>query len=120
MLGAFLFGLLLPFGVTYVRLFLDTKIHNEEDIQKVFTDVPILGHIPKISLNDKLDNTATSRSMIAEASRALMSNISYLPPRKKDSKGNVILFTSSIQGEGKSFCAFHNAITVSNLNKKYC
>ncbi len=118
MLGAFLFGLLLPFGVTYVRLFLDTKIHNEEDIQKVFTDVPILGHIPKISLNDKLDNTATSRSMIAEASRALMSNISYLLPRKKDSKGNVILFTSSIQGEGKSFCAFHNAITVSNLNKK--
>ncbi|WP_289661598.1 GumC family protein [Flavobacterium panacagri] len=118
MLGAFMFGLLLPFGITYVRLFLDTKIHNEEDIQKVFTDVPILGHIPKISLNDKLDNTATSRSMIAEASRALMSNISYLLPRKKESKGNVILFTSSIQGEGKSFCAFHNAITVSNLNKK--
>lgn len=118
MLGAFLFGLLLPFGVTYVRLFLDTKIHNEEDIQKVIKDVPILGHIPKISLNDKLDNTATSRSMIAEASRALMSNISYLLPRKKESKGNVILFTSSIQGEGKSFCAFHNAITISNLNKK--
>ncbi len=118
MLGAFMFGLLLPFGITYMRLFLDTKVHNEEDIQKVISDIPILGHIPKISLNDKLDNTATSRSLIAEASRALVSNISYLMPRKKDSKGNVILFTSSIQGEGKSFCAFHNAITVSNLNKK--
>lgn len=118
MLGAFMFGLLLPFGVTYMRLFLDTKIHNEEDIQKVIKDIPILGHIPKISLNDKLDNTATSRSLIAEASRALVSNISYLMPRKKDSKGSVILYTSSIQGEGKSFCAFHNAITVSNLNKK--
>ncbi|SFD16073.1 GumC family protein [Flavobacterium phragmitis] len=118
MLGAFMFGLLLPFGVTYMRLFLDTKIHNEEDVQKVIKDIPILGHIPKISLNDKLDNTATSRSLIAEASRALVSNISYLMPRKKDSKGSVILYTSSIQGEGKSFCAFHNAITVSNLNKK--
>lgn len=118
MLGAFMFGLLLPFGITYVRLLLDTKVHNEEDIQKVISDVPILGHIPKINLNDKLDNTATSRSLIAEASRALMSNIYYLLSRKKDTKGSVILFTSSIQGEGKSFCAFHNAITVSNLNKK--
>lgn len=118
MLGAFMFGLLLPFGITYLRLYLDTKIHNEEDIQKVITDIPILGHIPKININEKLDNTATSRSLIAEASRALVSNISYLLPRNKESKGNVILFTSSIQGEGKSFCAFHNAITVSNLNKK--
>lgn len=118
MLGAFLFGLLVPFGFTYAKLFFDTKVHNEEDIQKIITNIPILGHIPKISLNDKLDNTATSRSMIAEASRALVSNVSYLLPKKEENKGSVILFTSSIQGEGKSFCAFHNAITVSNLNKK--
>lgn len=118
MLGAFMFGLLLPFGVTYVRLYLDTKIHNEEDIQDVIGDIPILGHIPKINNNEKLNNTATSHSLIAEASRALVSNISYLLPRNKENKGSVILFTSSIQGEGKSFCAFHNAITTSNLNKK--
>jgi len=118
MLGAFMFGLLLPFGVTYARLFFDTKIHNEEDIQKIISNIPILGHIPKISLNDRLDNTATSRSMIAESSRALVSNVSYLLPKKEENKGNVILFTSSIQGEGKSFCAVHNAITISNLNKK--
>lgn len=118
MLGAFMFALLLPFGITYLRLYFDTKLHNEEDIQKVVANVPILGHIPQIKLNEKLDNTATSRSMIAEASRALVSNISYLLPAKKENKGNVILFTSSIQGEGKSFCAFHNAITISNLNKK--
>lgn len=118
MLGAFMFGLLLPFGVTYVRLYLDTKIHNEEDIQDVIGDIPILGHIPKINNNEKLNNTATSHSLIAEASRALVSNISYLLPRNKENKGSVILFTSSIQGEGKSFCAFHNAITLSNLNKK--
>lgn len=118
MLGAFLLGLLLPFGITYVRLYLDTKIHNDEDIQKIITDVAILGHIPQVKANEKLDNTATSRSTIAEATRALVSNISYLMPRKKDNKGSVVLFTSSIQGEGKSFCAVHNAITVSNLNKK--
>jgi capsular exopolysaccharide synthesis family protein len=118
MLGAFMLGLLLPFGIIYVRLSLNTKIHNEEDIQKIIPNVPLLGFIPKIENKEKLDNTATSRSMIAEATRSLVSNISYLLPGKKENKGNVILFTSSVQGEGKSFCAFHNAITVSNLNKK--
>ncbi|OXA88970.1 GumC family protein [Flavobacterium hercynium] len=116
--ASFLLGFLLPFGVIYLRLTLDTKIHNEEDIQKVMTNIPILGFIPKIDTSEKLDNTATSRSLIAEASRALVSNVSYLLPRKKDNKGDVILFTSSIQGEGKSFSAFHNAITLSNHNKK--
>lgn len=118
MIGAFLLGLLLPFGIIYVNLHLDTKIHNEEDIQEVNADIPFLGYNPKIKTDEKLDNIASSRSLIAEASRTLFSNISYFLPRKKENKGNVILFTSSIQGEGKSFCAFHNAITISNLNKK--
>ena len=118
MLGAIMFGLLVPFGITYIRLNLDNKIHNEEDIQKAVGNIPVLGYIPKINSKEKLDNTATSRSLVAEASRALFSNISYLLPRKIENKGNVILFTSAIQGEGKSFCAFHNAITISNLNKK--
>jgi capsular exopolysaccharide synthesis family protein len=118
MLGAFLFGLLVPFGIIYAKFSLDTKIHNEDDIQKVIGDIPMLGYIPKINIDDKLDNTANSRSLIAESTRTLVSNISYLVNRKKDDKGNIILITSSSQGEGKSFCAFHTAISISNLNKK--
>lgn len=118
MLGAFLLGLLIPFGIIYINLQLDTKIHNEEDIQKVNDSIPFLGYIPRVNRNEKLDNTANSRSLIAEATRTLFSNISYLLPEKKENIGSVILFTSSIQGEGKSFSSFHNAITISNLNKK--
>jgi capsular exopolysaccharide synthesis family protein len=118
MLGAFLLGLLIPFGVIYVSLQLDSKIHNEEDIHKINATIPFLGYIPRISSKDKLDNSANSRSLIAEATRTLVSNINYLLPGKNENKGKVILVTSSIQGEGKSFCAFHNAITLSNLNKK--
>lgn len=118
MLGAFLFGLLFPFGIIYTSLSLDTKIHNEEDILKIIANVPVLGFIPKIDTKEKLDNSATSRSLIAEATRTLVSNLSYLFPSKMENKGNVILFTSSIQGEGKSFCAFHTAVTISHQNKK--
>ena len=118
MLGALLLGLLLPFGVIYVGLQMDSKIHNEEDIKKVNDTIPFLGYMPIIGSKDKLDNSANSRSLLAEASRTLFSNLSYLLPVKTENKGSVILFTSSIQDEGKSFCAFHNAITISNLNKK--
>ncbi|TRX27577.1 polysaccharide biosynthesis tyrosine autokinase [Flavobacterium franklandianum] len=118
LLGAFLLGLLLPFGIIYLNLQLDSKVHNEDDIHKVNANIPFLGFIPKANPNDKLDNTANSRSLIAEASRTLVSNIFYLLPGKNENIGKVILFTSSIQGEGKSFCAFHNAITLSNQNKK--
>ena len=118
MIGAFMFGLLLPLGIIYLNLLLDTKIHSEDDIHKDFSHIPFLGIIPKVDSNKQLDNTANSNSVIAEATRILFSNISFLLPRKKEKKGNVLLFSSSIHGEGKSFCAFHNAVTISNLNKK--
>ncbi|WP_264565351.1 GumC family protein [Flavobacterium sp. N3904] len=118
MIGAFMFGLLLPFGAIYLNLLLDTKIHTEDDIHKGFSHIPFLGVIPKVDENKKLDNTASSNSVIAEATRILFSNLSFLLPKKKEKKGNVLLFCSSIHGEGKSFCAFHSAVTISNLNKK--
>jgi capsular exopolysaccharide synthesis family protein len=118
MIGAFMFGLLLPFSFIYLSLLLDTKIHSEDDIHKDFSNIPFLGVIPKVDDIKKLDNTASSNSVIAEATRILFSNISFLLPKKTEKKGNVILFCSSIHGEGKSFCAFQNAVTISNLNKK--
>ena len=118
MLGAILFSFLLPFGFVYVKLKMDSKIHTQEDLTGQLADIPFLGNIPEIDSNEKLDNSATSRSLIAEATRTLFSNISYLLAHDKDQKGKVVLFTSSIQGEGKSFCAFHNAVTIGNLNKK--
>lgn len=118
MLGAIVLGLLLPFGGIYLNLLLDTKIRSEDDIHKGFSHIPFLGIVPKVDNATKLDNTASSNSVIAEATRILFSNISFLLPRKIEKKGNVLLFCSSIHGEGKSFCAFHNAVTISNLNKR--
>lgn len=118
MLGSVLLGLLLPFGIIYMNRQMDSKIHDEQDLRGAFADIPFLGVIPKIDTKEKLDNTANSRSTIAEATRSLFSNISYLLTHKEEQKGSVLLVCSSIQGEGKSFCAFHNAITISNLNKK--
>lgn len=118
LLGATLFAFVFAFGIVYFIFQMDSKIHSEEDFQGELANIPFLGSIPKIPGNEKLDNSAVSRSVIAEATRTLCSNIAYLMPKNEDKKGNVVLFSSSIQGEGKSFCSFHNAITMSNLNKK--
>jgi capsular exopolysaccharide synthesis family protein len=117
-LGAFLFGLLLPFGIVYLRLQLDTKIHSEEDLLSQIKDVAFLGTIPQIKASEKLFNTADSRSPIAEVNRSLFSNMVYLLPQKQVDKGHVVLYSSSIKGEGKTFSAYHSALTISNLNKK--
>jgi uncharacterized protein involved in exopolysaccharide biosynthesis len=117
-LGAFLFGLLLPFGIVYLRLQLDTKIHAEEDLRSQINDATFLGTIPQVQSDEKLLNTASSRSAISEATRSLFSNITYLLSQKQVGKGHVVLYSSSIKGEGKTFCAYHSALTISNLNKK--
>jgi capsular exopolysaccharide synthesis family protein len=118
LIGAFLLGLLLPLSVLYIRLQLDTKIHNEQDLLLHISDAAFLGTIPQVDPDEKLSNSPVSRSSLAEATRSIFSNISYLLPRKEDGLGSVLLFTSSIKGEGKSFSSFHNAVTISNLNKK--
>ena len=118
LLGAFLFGLLLPFGIVYLLLALDTKIHHEEDILNQISDAAFLGTIPQVKEIEKLINTPNSRSLLAESIRSIFSNISYLLTQKQDSKGAVILVSSSIKGEGKSFTAYHTALTISHLNKK--
>lgn len=118
LLGAFLFGLLLPFGIVYLLLALDTKIHHEEDLLHQISDAVYLGALPEVKNSEKLINTPNSRSQIAESTRSIFSNLSYLQPQKQDDKGTVVLVTSSIKGEGKSFIAYHTAKTISHLNKK--
>jgi capsular exopolysaccharide synthesis family protein len=117
-LGAFLFGLLLPFGVVYLRLQLDTKIHSEEELLSQIKNIAFLGTIPTVKFSEKLFNTANSRSPVAEATRSLFSNISYLLPQKQVGKSHIVLYSSSVKGEGKTFSAYHTAMTISNSNKK--
>lgn len=52
------------------------------------------------------------RSLIAEQFRELRTNLSYVTANAKD-KCKVILITSSIPGEGKSFVAINTAISLS-------
>ncbi len=79
------------------------------------TDAPILGKIPhtrKKNSNVVFENPTSS---MAEAYRTLRTNIEY---RFKEIPQKVILVSSSIEGEGKSFNALNIAMSYAQLGRK--
>lgn len=108
-----LLGLLLPFGVSYLFELLNTKIGTKKEIEDR-TGLPIIGEIGHNNSTKTLVVARSSRSLITEQYRALMTNLHFLFSHQND---KVILFTSSISGEGKTSVAI-NLATMYSLNDK--
>ena len=114
-LVSFAIGLILPLGIIYLTILLDTKLHFKSEIEKQLPSIPIIAEIPFISSDNKLIRHF-DRSILSEAFRILRTNLNFLTPITD--KGSVFFVTSSIKGEGKTFIALNLAITLSTLNKK--
>ena len=120
-LGAIALGLLIPFSILFVLFALDTKIHNRKDIEKEVSDANIIGEIPEVPRAAALLYTnPNDRTILAEAARILSANLEFVLSKKEKEKGkgHVVLCTSSIQGEGKSFAAINLSLAMASLNKK--
>lgn len=112
-------GFLIPFTIIYVLFKTDNTLYNKKDIAKAVPNAKIIGEIPLISeSNTTLHADPNDRSILAEAARILASNVEYTLPKKEKGKGQVILCTSSIQGEGKSFVAMNLSLAMAGLKKK--
>lgn len=94
-------GLFIPGGIIFLREVLNTKITSEAEVNK-YVRAPILGRIVKSTEHGTILVNKGSRSGLAETFRLLRTNLGFLLPKDKSS---VILLTSSISGEGKSFIA---------------
>ncbi len=113
---AFVFGLLTPAGLIYLRRLIFPIFRDQEELQRL-TDVPIIGEISKDNGKHESpivigENVATP---IAELFRLLRNNIRFT----KNGLGNkVILLTSAIPGEGKTFVSSNLAMTYALTGKK--
>ncbi|MBA6153379.1 GumC family protein [Gelidibacter maritimus] len=118
-LGAFVGGLLVPFGLLYLIFLLDTKLHSKEDVTKINPKVPVIGEIPDMK-KDKgfVFDDPNARSVLAESFRILSSNVNYILPAEDDGKGKVIYCTSTIKGEGKTYVSINLSLALSSINKK--
>ncbi|MGB2173279.1 MAG: GumC family protein [Flavobacteriaceae bacterium] len=116
-LGAFIVGLLLPFGILYIVFLLDTKIHNKLDMDVLASEIPIIAEIPLINegINTVFSNP-NDRSALAESFRILTTNIDFILSSKKS--GKVIFCTSTIKGEGKTFISLNFSLAMASLNNK--
>lgn len=107
-----LIGLILGIGIAVLRSILDTRIHSLHDITAT-TDAPILGGIT-------FDSSAASRPLIvqddprsprAESFRSLRTNLQFLD---YEGRAHSFVFTSAIEGEGKTTTVANLAIALTD------
>ena len=112
-LVAILLGLFSPAGIIYLRDLLDNRIREREDITNR-TELPIAGIVGHSTHGTKLLSGEGSGTPFAESLRRIRTNLQFT---LKDPDKKVIMITSSISGEGKTFIAY-NLATIFALNKR--
>ena len=116
-LASLIIGLILPFGLIYLRNLLDTKVHNKKDLEERLT-VPFLGDIPKSDKKEKVIVGNEERSSSSEAFRLIRTNLEFLLAGIDKVNNKVIFVTSTTSGEGKSFISINIATILALSGKK--
>jgi len=98
---ALLIGLAIPAGLIVLMSNVDNTVQGKDDLGSV-TNIPFLGVVAHGTKSDKLAVLNNPKSAIAESFRSLRINLLYLMANKSF---KVIGVTSSISGEGKTFCS---------------
>ncbi len=112
-LFAIIMGLGLPFSGIYVKNALNNKVQSKRDVQRL-TRTPILGEITHSSSGASLVITKESTSSLAELFRLIRSNL-YFATAGKENK--VLLVTSSMSGEGKTFFSINLGASLALMGK---
>jgi succinoglycan biosynthesis transport protein ExoP len=113
---ALFLGLLLPLLVIVVIFFVNNAIHNPEDISKL-TSIPLIGIV---GINTDKTNLAVfekPKSALSESFRAIRSSLQFLYKKSNVAGAKTLMITSSVSGEGKTFCSI-NIATVFALSEK--
>lgn len=115
---AILLGLLVPFAVLYTLFLFNDKIYSKNQLLDLNLPLNVAGEIPLINTQANTTISSSSeRSPLAESFRVLASNLKFYVLNKKN-KGHVIMVSSTIKGEGKTFCAINLAYTKATLGHK--
>lgn len=115
-LGVFLLiGALIPFSIIYLRGLLQSTIIKRLDLTKL-TKLPILAEIPRLKSKENVLVSFNDVSPMAEAFRILVTNLKFLLPTKESS--HVIMITSSVKGEGKTFVSTNLSIILASSRSK--
>jgi tyrosine-protein kinase Etk/Wzc len=107
-------GLGLPIAGIYIKDVLNDKVQELKDLTKV-TNTPVLGEVSWANTNETIVVTHGSRSSVAEMFRLIRTNLQFATAGKAN---QVILVTSSMSGEGKTFFSINFAASLILTGKK--
>lgn len=109
-------GCCIPVGIMILHDIFNTKLSNDSAEFEKAVGIPFGGHLVQNHHGGHIAVRNGVNSASAELFRSLRSNVRFVVPANVTNP--VILVTSSINGEGKSYVATNLAISLSLLNKK--
>ncbi len=115
--GGAAFGFVFPIVLIYILGMLRYRIEGREDVERL-TQIPILADIPMAKMPEGdtrgLVVNENKNNMMEEAFRGLRTNLRFILSNQE----KVIVCTSCIPGEGKTFVASNLAMSLSLLGKR--
>ena len=117
LMGALVLGMGIPFGIILLIQLFSYRIEGHDDLERL-TRLPIVADVPVASDSVKtaagIVVQANKNNQIDEIFRSMRTNIQFMMKENEQ----VILFTSSTSGEGKTFLAANLAVSFALLGKK--
>ena len=117
LLLATLLGTSIPLGWLILKDALNDTIDDVSELE-ANSNIPIVATIAQQSSGPLLSKTRLSKWRLDESFRDLSVNLHHLNANSPNSHSSVIGITSTIPGEGKSFCATNLAMHLSRNKKK--
>ena len=111
----FLLGLLFPAALLYVYVFFNDKIDDAKEYERR-VKAPMLGEIVQNSRQAHIAIHEGESTVSAELFRLIRTNLRFMI--SSEVKSPVILVTSCINGEGKSYISSNIALSLAILGKK--
>lgn len=111
----FMLGLMFPAALLYIYALLNDKIDDVKDYERR-VKAPMLGEIVQNSRHAHIAIREGESTVSAELFRLMRTNLRFVIP--SEVKSPVILVTSCINGEGKSYISCNIALSLAILGKK--
>lgn len=113
---AFFIGIVIPVAVLLLIDQLRTSIRNRSEIERSVS-VPILGEIPSKDKNSIEDLVVgkSSRDIVSEAFRIVRTNLDFV---LMGNNHKVVMITSTIPNDGKTFVAMNLAVSLGITGKR--
>jgi capsular exopolysaccharide synthesis family protein len=109
-----LLGFIIPFGYVNNKTQPHVIISSEQDIQD-HTDVSIIGKIGHSSISNRVMIEDSAKSAVTESFRTLRTKIQNI---LNSDETKIIMVTSSVNGEGKTFISANLANILAKTDKK--